>query len=316
MFLYHRRDILKVLSKSSLNKIGESIIKYGRPLEQSLFKRHFQGGTNTLVIGELRKFQNNDGGFGHGIESDFRLPYSSPIATSVGVRILSEIDGHKESKKMIKAAIEYFEMTFDRNRNGWFAVPKEVNDFPHAPWWHFKKDDGMTIIDKNWGNPSAEIIAYLYKYKDYAKGLDVNTLIEYAINYIESKEEFNSENEIYCYIKLHNVLPKNLKIRLEKVISTAIEKLIVYSEEKWLEYVPTPVDFVSSINSCRFGVLESKINENLDFLINQLQSHGKIIPPWGESYYSGDLKGAYNEWIGVWSLKALITLDRFNRIEK
>lgn len=307
---------MKVLSKGSFDEVRKSIMQYGRPLEQSLFNRYFNDSCSHLVINELRKFQNDDGGFGHGIESDFRLPHSSPMATSVGIRLLSEIDSLEESKEMIVAAIGYLETSFDSNKNVWFAVPKEVNDFPHAPWWHYNEDDGMTIIDKNWGNPSAEVLAYLYRYRDYVKKLNIEKLIEHAISYMESKEEFNSEHEIFCYLKLYEVLPKDFQIRLGKVISSAIEQLIVYDTKGWNEYVPTPVDFVSSINSNRFGILESKINENLDFLIEQLQSNGKINPPWGEDCYKGDLKEAYNEWIGALSLKALITLDRFNRIEK
>lgn len=305
-----------------MNKIGanvfqntaQSIKRYARPLESAIFQHYFFDGTENEIVNELKKYQNEDGGFGHGIESDFRLPHSSPMATSIGIRLLSEIDRLEDAKEMIAAAIGYLETSFNSDRNGWLAVPKEVNDFPHAPWWHYNEDDEMTIIDKNWGNPSAEVLAYLYRYKDYVKRLDIEKLIEYAISYIESKEEFNSEYEIFCYIKLYEVLPEHLQMRLKEVISLAIEQVIVYDTKQWYEYVPTPVDFVSSINSNRFEVSESKLNENLDFLINQLQSNGKINPPWGESYYEGDLKEAYNEWIGVLSLKTLITLDRFNRI--
>ncbi|MDT8719684.1 hypothetical protein IAI10_23905 [Clostridium sp. 19966] len=306
---------MKKLGLDIFEKVVQSINRYARPLEKSIFQYRFFGGTENEIVNELKKYQNKDGGFGHGIESDFRLTHSSPMATSIGIRLLSEIDSLKEAKEMISAAIGYLETTYDINRNGLFAVPKELNDFPHAPWWHYNEDDGMTVIDKNWGNPSAEIVAYLYRYKEYVKSLDIEKLVEYAINYIESKEEISSENEIFCYIKLYEVLTEHLQMRLERVISSAVEHVIVYDTKEWHEYVPTPVDFVSSINSSRFGVLESKIDENLDFLINQLQSDGKINPPWGDSYYKGDLKEAYNEWIGVLSLKALVTLNGFKRIE-
>jgi len=289
-------------------------MKYGRPLEKTILKKYFNGGSGQDILNELKKFQNEDGGFGHGIESDFRLPLSSPMATSVGIRLLSEINELKEAKEMIKAAIAYLETSFDEKRNGWFAVPKEVNNFPHAFWWHFNEKDNMTIIDSNWGNPSAEILAYLYKYRQYVEKLDIDSLVEYAINYIENKLEFNSDNELFCYIKLYRVLPEALQKRLEKRITSAIEQVIVYDEQEWHEYVPTPIGFVKNIDSNRFGVLESKLNNNLDFIIRELESNGKINPPWGESYYEGDLKEAYNEWIGVLTLKALITLERFERV--
>ena len=307
---------MKMLSKDCFNQASKAIMEYGRPLEKSLFQKHFDGGSDQAILNELRKLQNEDGGFGHGIESDFRLPYSSPMATSVGLRLLAEIDSLEESKEMIKAAISYLEMSFDAKRKGWFAVQKEVNNFPHAPWWQYNEVDGMTIIDKNWGNPSGEILAYLYKYREYVKNLDVDSLVDYAVRYIENKEVFNSEFELFCYIKLYEVLPEELQKKLEKRIALAIEQVIVYDVKKWHEYVPTPIDFVHSASDCRFGVAELKINDNLDFIINELESNGKINPPWGDSFYKGDLKEAYNEWIGVITLKALVTLDKFSRIEK
>ena len=305
-----------MLSKDHFKEISKSIIEYGRPLEKSIFKKYFYDGSEQEIINELKKFQNADGGFGHGLESDFRLPYSSPMATSVGIRHLSKLDKSEETKEMIKESISYLESCFDKNRNGWFAVPKEVNNFLHAPWWHYNEEEGMTVIDKNWGNPSAEIIAYLYKYKEYVKKLDVDSLVEFAINHIENILEFNSEHEIFCYIKLYEVLPEGLQKRLESRIQVAINQLIEYEEEKWIEYVPTPVDFVSSPDMCKFGIKESKLIDNLDFIIKQLESNGRINPPWGESFYMEDLKPAYNEWIGVLTLNALTILDKYERIEK
>lgn len=307
---------MKILSRDKFDEVKESIMKYGRPLEKSLFKNHFEGNDAKTVVYELKRYQNLDGGFAHGIESDFRLPDSSPMATSVGIRLLSEVDSLEEARYMIEAAIGYLEKSFDRDRNGWFAVPKEVNQHPHAPWWHYNEDDGMTIIDRNWGNPSAEIVAYLYRYKEYVKALDVEQLTEYAISHMENTEEFDSENEIFCYIKLYEVLPPHLQKRLEKVLPDAIDQMIMYDAERWNEYVPTPVDFVRSDDTSRFGVPQSEIDENLDFVVDKLNHEGKILPPWGDSFYQSELKQAYNEWIGVLSLNALTTLDSFGRIEK
>lgn len=306
---------MKTLSKECFQKVCESIKKYGRPLEKSLLQKYFFNGPIIDITNELKKYQNQDGGFGNGLESDFKLPYSSPMATSVGIRILSEIDESEESKQMIKAAINYLEKTFVSERKGWFAVSKEVNNFPHAPWWHYDNEMKMTVIDKNWGNPSAEIIAYIYKYKDYVKKLEVDRLVEYAINYIEIKGEFSSEHELYCYLKLYDVLSGDIRKRLEPNLVYAIDQLITYDENQWHEYVPTPVDFVKGPNSNRFGIPQPKINQNLDFIIDEFETHGKINPPWGMSYYNEDLNEAYDEWIGVLTLNSLITLKEFNRLQ-
>lgn len=203
-----------------------------------------EDGSSENVVKELKKYQNDDGGFGKGLESDFRQPSSSPMATSIGMRILSEIEETKETKNIMKTACEYLEFKFSGKRNGWYALTEEVNKYPHAPWWHFDEEKGMTAIDKNWGNPSAEILAYLYKYRKYLNRLNINYLIQFAISYIENKEVFESENELFCYIKLFEVLPEELKIKLAKRITCGISQVIEYNEEKWGDYVPLPLDFM------------------------------------------------------------------------
>ncbi len=306
---------MKLLKKDCFQEARKSIYKYARPLERVLFELHFEGASADGIIKELKEFQNEDGGFGHGIESDFRLPLSSPMATSVGIRLLSRLDYHQEAQRMISKAIGYLEADYNPERRGWFTVPKEVNDFPHAFWWHFNEAEGMTIIDYSWGNPSAELIAYCYKYRSHLKKLDADMLVEYAIAQIEEKREFKSEFEIFCYIKLYEVLPEGLKKKLEERIRAAVSQLIVYDEESWHEYLPKPVDFVSKAKATDFGVDGEKLQKNLDYIIQQLEQESKIVPPWGEEHYTGDLKAAYNEWIGELTLKALLILKGFNRLD-
>lgn len=306
---------MKKLTKETFCKVENSIYKYARLLEKSMYEYYFLSGSEKKVINELRKFQNDDGGFAR-IESDFRMVASSPMATSVGLRYLSEFDKFDDAKSMIKKAIVYLENEFNVERNGWFVGSKNINNYPHAPWWHYNEDEGMTIIDKNWGNPTAELIAYLYKYSEYVEQLNVNELVEYAVSYIENKQVFESDNELFCYIRMYNVLPENIKQKLEKRVESAICQVIEYDESKWHEYVPTPIKFVTNPKNNSFGVIKSKIEKNLDYIVNQLENDNKIIPPWGESFYKGDLKPAYNEWIGKLTLDVLMILSEYKRIEK
>jgi len=79
--------VLKLTGKpfSSINQFFKD---QARDLEKYLFEYYFQGGNGAKIIEALKKYQNNDGGFGNGLESDFRQPFSSPMATSIGVRLL------------------------------------------------------------------------------------------------------------------------------------------------------------------------------------------------------------------------------------
>ncbi|MEQ6377746.1 hypothetical protein RZN22_17495 [Bacillaceae bacterium S4-13-58] len=70
---------MKKLSKEAKESSIHWIIQNGRELEQALVKYSFMNGQENEVINALAKFQNEDGGFGHGLESDIQMPASSPI---------------------------------------------------------------------------------------------------------------------------------------------------------------------------------------------------------------------------------------------
>ncbi len=303
------------LKRSTFDNIADLIESNARPLEVHRFKNRFKNGAEEKVAERLAHYQNDDGGFGNDLEPDFRLPNSSPLATSIAIRYLKNVDSVLPAQGMLEDAIAYLERTFDEERNGWFAVPKEVNEHPHTFWWHYDEDTEMTMIDKNWGNPTAEIIAYMYRYRNYTDLIDTEKLIDDAILNLREKEEFNSDIEIYCYIHLYQEIPRDKKQLLEKHISRAVEQLVVYDEDRWNEYVPTPLDFVPHPELPNYGIPEEKINDNLDFIINQLESKHILEPSWDTSIYEGEMKPAYDEWKGILTLKALKRLDNYDMIE-
>ena len=184
----------------------------------SLFEYHFFNGSSEEVLKNLKKFQNEDGGFGHGLEPDFMLPDSSAMASTIAFQILDEIG--EKNNKMAHSAIEFYETTFDQNRNGWWAVPPQVNDHPHAPWWAYDKQEKWTAIDNHWGNPSSEIIGILYEYRSQLQLLDIEHLLGYAIDHFKGLNEYGSEHEIYCYLRMFQKITGNLS---KKACGTALE---------------------------------------------------------------------------------------------
>jgi len=319
---------MKKLSADSFKKVSQYITENARPLEKRIFEYYFNNGNSLEIINELEKFQNSDGGFGNGLEADFRLPLSSPMATSVAFNHLIKYADNEKAYDIIKSGIKYFEKTFVANENRWFVVPKEVNNFPHAPWWHYLEREGMTIIDRNWGNPSSEIISYLYKYKDFVSTLNVEELLNYAIDYFLNKDEFKAESEVYCYIRLFELLPDTLAKKIENKLTFAVQSTICDKREEWDKYVPQPLHFINNPKSNRFGISNDLIEENLDYLIDTIESNGKINPPWNWHNlksmidpnwnwddYNSKWEIAKKEWTSILTLKALIALNNFKRIE-
>ncbi|MBU3128667.1 hypothetical protein LGL55_16200 [Clostridium tagluense] len=305
---------MKRLPKTLLNQLNTYMNTEVRPLERSIFNYYFNDSSGDDILDSLETFQNSDGGFGNGIEPDFKLIQSSPMATSIGLRYLSKLDNNDRAQKMIAKAVEYLETTFDSNRKGWYSVPSNVNKYPHAPWWEFKNDINMTVIDYSWGNPSAELIGYLYKYKEYLNDLDIYSLISYAIANLNERTEFKSEHEIFCYIHMYNTLGKEFSSQLEDVLKLAISQLVNIKESEWVDYVPTPLKFIEMDSTDFFGIQLKFIDQNLDYLIDKLEEHGKILPTWQWDKYLEEWEISKVEWMGILTLEALFSLCKFNRI--
>lgn len=305
---------MRKISKTILNQLNTYMNKEARPLERAIFNYYFNDSSDNDILDSLESFQNSDGGFGRGLEPDFKLMESSPMATSIGLRHLSRLGNSDRAEKIIARAIKYLEKTFDINRKGWYSVPSDVNKYPHAPWWEFKEDINMTVIDYSWGNPTAELIGYLYKYKEYVNDLDVYALINYAITNLKGRKEFKSEHEIYCYIHMYNALDKEFSHQIEDVLKLAISQLINTNQSEWVNYVPTPLKFINIESENYFGIEEKFIDENLDYLVDTLEKQGKRLPTWQWGQYLEQWEISKNEWIGILTLEALLSLRKFSRI--
>lgn len=63
-----------------------------RPLELALWQFHFENGSADSVLRALSFYQNEDGGFGHGLEADNWNPLSSPLTTQTATEALYAVD--------------------------------------------------------------------------------------------------------------------------------------------------------------------------------------------------------------------------------
>lgn len=304
---------MKRLDKTSFERVAGFFGEVSRPLDTAVFENRFSEPCEDKILRELKRYQNADGGFGNGLEPDFLLPLSSPLATSVAFQYIVDLKSSDPSE-IVGPAVGYLEKTFVPERMGWYAVPEEVNGFAHAPWWHCDGKTGMTVIDRSWGNPSAEIIGYLHRYGKFVTKLDVSGLLENAVEHLDSIEEFRSEHEIYCYIRLYGLLPREISDRMKGRLTEAVGSLVYSDEKDWDEYVPKPLDFV--YGSEKFGITEEQINVQLDYLVGLLETKGVIEPVWSWGVYPDEWKASKRFWTGILTLRALKALDDFGRIER
>jgi hypothetical protein len=97
------------LSNKSFEIISQNLKEKARPLDIARFNYHLDKGSQENLIKEIKKYQNENGGFGNALEPDFRLPLSTPMATSIALRHLSKVDSSKSAHTLIKKAVSYLD---------------------------------------------------------------------------------------------------------------------------------------------------------------------------------------------------------------
>src|SRR5512139_1862708 len=186
------------LSRSAQQNAMSFMQTQARPLERRVFEYYFLGGPADSVLEELARFQNPDGGFGHGLEADLRLPDSSVISTTVGLQILRDLAARPDHPLAEKAII-YLLGTLDKGCMAWPRVPPAVADAPHAPWWDPNTNRAAQCLD----NPRPEIVGYFF---DYPRPVPVDlrdSLLLAVIERLEGLPETTiMHDDLLCYVRL------------------------------------------------------------------------------------------------------------------
>ncbi|MXX39070.1 MAG: hypothetical protein F4Z85_13580, partial [Gemmatimonadetes bacterium] len=128
---------MKLLTSDSFEKARTFVMEQGRELERRLLSYYFDDGTPAAVLDELANYQNQDGGFGKGLEPDIQMPDSSVVTTTIALRILREVKA-ASNDEIVRKAIQYLLAEYDSAQSIWPIVPQEVDEYPHAPWWNFE----------------------------------------------------------------------------------------------------------------------------------------------------------------------------------
>lgn len=138
------------LTQDNFARARAYIQQQGRPLEQSLFRLFFESAPSSHVYDALAKHQSCNGGFFGMGEGPNEEP--SPMGSTVAFQYLTDIDA-PPSNAIVQRGIQYFVDSYDRDFEAWSQ---------HIP------DDGQLKNDLpwGWGNPSAEIVGYLWRYEE------------------------------------------------------------------------------------------------------------------------------------------------------
>jgi len=123
----------------------------GRLLERRLFGVLFEQAGADAVVDALRGYRNPDGGFGHGLEPDKRVPDSQPLDVEAAFWAMDTAG--RFDHDLARGACDFLQ----RLGPGVSPLTESYRDYPRAPHWgDFALAPGI--------NPTAGLAALLWKW--------------------------------------------------------------------------------------------------------------------------------------------------------
>jgi hypothetical protein len=109
------------------------------------------------VIAALAAYRNSDGGFGHGIEPDFRGPISQPLGSDFALRVLAELT--EPDPGMLRDSLRYLK-SISTDEGGVPNTLPSVRAYPRAPWWEPASDQPPASL-----LPTAGLVGLFYGFQ-------------------------------------------------------------------------------------------------------------------------------------------------------
>ena len=265
-----------------------------------MFAHHFDGGSPAEVVAALTEFQNDDGGFGHGLEADHHTPTSSVLSTNQALEYLRAAG--VGTGAMIQGAIDFLVSGYEPDIDAWRIVPADVEAHPHAPWWEGRAEDPCPI------NPKMETLGHLLTYRDALPGsFMLDDLLARAIAGLPSEDGRVEHHELLCCLSLAETpaLDPGVQAALEPRLLAWIDALVERNPAAWDSYCLKPLDVASTADSPYAKILADCLPANVDYELRRQNDDGSWSPHW--TWYGDRYPDAWERarihWAGIITLR-------------
>lgn len=281
----------------------EFIYRQGRVLEQRLFATIFEGAPAQGVINALRAYQNEDGGFGHGLEPDIRCPASLPI--DVEMALLAMVLAGQGDPEMLRRAGDFLAQVADSAAAGGAVPPAHpvIEGYPRAEHWtEWTYSPGL--------NPTAGLVGLLRRL-----GVEhpwVSAGSAYCWSQLESGELPEGGHTLAEVLIFLDCNPE--RERSDRLAATVLERLPKAPQFRWdpldPEYGLTPLHLAPRPESrWRSLFSDAQITGHLD----RMQADQEADGGWPLSWEPPSQASAL-EWRGSETLRALVSLSAYGRV--
>lgn len=295
-----------MMDQNTYVHIRQFIYRNARPLDFARWKAHFEGGAPEEFLNILALYQNEDGGFGHGLEPDFLNPLSTPMATCHGILLLKEMGIKDQSHPVVQGILSYLASGHGKRHGRWLFSMKENEAYPHAPWWKAEEEDGTFSRF----NPTAPVLRFILDYGTYE-----TDLYYLALNTLEDLKKDFMEGETFSMhdlIALEELRPYLDEERLNELEEQHIEK----NPENYPEYVLRPTHLIRTPAHPLYKKLQDLVEKDLDFLEKNVQPGGYFDINWSWGAYEEQFQISRNFWRSDLSIHNLLLLQAFGRLER
>lgn len=282
-----------------IEKSGSFIYRNARPLDLARWMYLFENGDRDSVLKILAAYQNEDGGFGHGLEPDCWTPDSSPVQTWTATEIIKETGLEDAEHPVIQGILKYLSSGMDFDGHTWANTVPSNNDAPHAPWWTYSPSHEVSY------NPTACFTGFILKYAQPGSELYQTALrlLQEAYSFFKTNFPLESMHTVSCFVELYGYLrggkawgavdPDEFRDLLNRQISRTLTR----DTSVWaVEYVCKPSLFIDSKDSDFYAGCSELCDFECEFISDSQQADGTWAVTWAWSDYPEQWHISKNWW--------------------
>lgn len=307
-------------------KARKFVYRNARLLDVARWRYHFEQGSAQEVTAALSVYQNEDGGFGHGLEEDCMNPNSSPMQVWRATVALREIGGLHNTDPMIREMLRYLEQTPDFDGKKWSNVIATNNDYPHAPWWTYPREPWRQETDDHlFGsryNPTASLAGFVLRYAgaECAFGKTALRIAKEAVEDLFRIGDPQDMNVLSCFIQLREDIigaglsecfeMERLTALLQELVSAAITKDVSIWENS---YVCKPSQFFQERESIFYEKNREMAQYECEFIRKTQMQDGGYTVTWDWEEYPQAWAVSKNWWRAEITVNNMIFLDNMTK---